>query len=104
MAMACSRFFTVPPLPPLPDLSVPLFILRIALSTVLPAALPYFRPPDFDPARFLAAIFSSLFIKTQRMNIQLRLQLQPDSKTVDSSRHARIPARNAIWFVLRARV
>ncbi len=56
MAMACLRLFTVPPLPPLPDLRVPRFFLRIALSTDLPAALPYFRPPDFLLERFLVAI------------------------------------------------
>jgi len=52
MAMACLRLLTFPPLPPLPDLSVPFFFLRIALATVLPAALPYLRLPDV----FLAAI------------------------------------------------
>jgi hypothetical protein len=45
--MACFRLFTVPPLPPFPDFKVPCFFQRIALSTVLLAALPYFRPPDF---------------------------------------------------------
>src|SRR5205085_188412 len=49
MAIACLRLFTLPPLPPLPDLSVPRLRRRIALSTVLPAALPYFRPPDLRP-------------------------------------------------------
>ena len=39
--MACLRLFTRPPLPPLPDFSVPLFLRRIALATRLPAALPY---------------------------------------------------------------
>src|SRR6266852_3673131 len=47
IAIACSRLFTVPPLPPLPDFKVPCFFLRIALSTALAAALPYFRPPAF---------------------------------------------------------
>src|SRR5438874_10851618 len=55
MAMACLRLFTVPPFPPLPDLSVPLFLRRIALATVLPAALPYLLLPDF----FRCAIFLS---------------------------------------------
>ena len=39
--MACLRLFTRPPLPPLPDFRVPLFLRRIALATRLPAALPY---------------------------------------------------------------
>src|SRR6476646_1572196 len=52
--MACLRLFTVPPFPPLPDLSVPFFFLCIALFTDLPAALPYFRLPELE--RFLAAI------------------------------------------------
>src|SRR5450432_4863474 len=42
IAIACFRLFTVPPLPPLPDFSVPFFSRRTALSTLLPAAFPYF--------------------------------------------------------------
>jgi hypothetical protein len=41
IAIACFRLFTVLPL--LPDLSVPFFLRRIALSTRFEAALPYFR-------------------------------------------------------------
>src|SRR3954470_3685442 len=55
MAIACLRLFTVPPLPPLPLLSVPFFRRCIALFTRLLAALPYFRPPDF----FFAAMLPS---------------------------------------------
>jgi hypothetical protein len=40
MAIACFRLFTVRPLP---DLSVPFFLRRIALSMRFDAALPYFR-------------------------------------------------------------
>jgi hypothetical protein len=36
---------------------VPRFSLRIALSTALPAALPYFRPPDFLLERFWVAMW-----------------------------------------------
>jgi hypothetical protein len=44
MAMACLRLFTRPPLP---ERSVPLFLLRIALATVLLAPLLYLRrEPD----------------------------------------------------------
>ena len=43
MAIACFRLFTLPPLPPLPDFSVPFSNRRIALSTDFPAALPYLR-------------------------------------------------------------
>jgi len=43
IAMACFRLVTVPPLPPLPLFKVPRLRRRIALSTALPAALPYFR-------------------------------------------------------------
>lgn len=59
IAMACLRLFTVPPRPPLPDLSVPLFSRCIALFTALPAAFPYLRLPDFffELERFLVAIF-----------------------------------------------
>jgi hypothetical protein len=56
MAIACLRLLTVPPLPPLPDFKLPCFFLRIALATLLPAALPYFRPPELFPERFVAAI------------------------------------------------
>lgn len=52
IAIACFRLFTVPPFPPGPELSVPFFSLRIALATVLPAAFPYLRPPDFRCAMF----------------------------------------------------
>ena len=41
IAIACFRLFTRPPLPPLPDFSVPFFSRRTALSTLLPAAFPY---------------------------------------------------------------
>jgi hypothetical protein len=37
---------------------VPFFLRRIALATLLPAAFPYFRPPDFREAFFFAAIIS----------------------------------------------
>jgi hypothetical protein len=46
IAIACLRLVTLPPLPPFPDLSVPFFRRRIADSTRLLAALPYFRLPD----------------------------------------------------------
>src|SRR5205823_14844308 len=48
MAMACFRLLTRPPLPPLPERSVPRFFRRIALATVLPAALPYLRYSNFS--------------------------------------------------------
>src|SRR5205085_10921698 len=62
IAIACLRLFTLPPLPPRPLLSVPFFRRRIALSTRLPAALPYFLPPDFfrPPDFFLAAMVAPL--------------------------------------------
>jgi len=55
MAIACLRLFTVPPFPPGPDFSVPFSSRRIALATLLPAAFPYLRPPDFLPEPFLFA-------------------------------------------------
>jgi hypothetical protein len=51
IAIACLRLFTFRPLP---DLSVPFFRRRIALSTSLLALSEYFRPEDF-----FAAIFGS---------------------------------------------
>src|SRR5580692_11391457 len=41
IAIACLRLVTLPPLPPFPDRRVPRFSRRMALSTLLPAALPY---------------------------------------------------------------
>src|ERR1700729_3911420 len=61
IAIACLRLVTLPPLPPLPEQSVPRFSRRIALFTLLPAALPYlaithllfFGPQDYkdEPLR-----------------------------------------------------
>jgi hypothetical protein len=45
IAIACLRLVTFLPLRPL--FSVPFFLRRIADSTRLLAALPYFLPPDF---------------------------------------------------------
>ena len=61
IAIACLRLFTAPPLPPFPERRVPFFSRRTALSTDLPAALPYLRLLDFlrDPAFFRVAISSS---------------------------------------------
>jgi hypothetical protein len=59
MAIACFRLLTFPPFPPRPERSVPLFFLRIALATVLPAALLYLRPRDF----FFVAMQFSLFFE-----------------------------------------
>jgi hypothetical protein len=56
IAIACFRLFTVFPL--LPDLSVPFFLRRIALSTRFEAALPYFRRPE----DFRVAISSSVLL------------------------------------------
>src|ERR1017187_1005684 len=41
MAIACFRLVTLPPLPPLPERSVPRFSRCMALFTLLPAAFPY---------------------------------------------------------------
>jgi hypothetical protein len=61
IAIACLRFLTAPPLPPFPERRVPFFSRRTALSTDLPAALPYLRLLDFlrEPAFFRVAISSS---------------------------------------------
>lgn len=61
MAIACLRLLPVFPL--LPDLSVPFFRRRIALSTRFDAALPYFcLPEDFravilDPSDLCSEMF-----------------------------------------------
>ena len=59
IAIACLRLVTFPPLPPLPERRVPFFSRCIALFTLLPAALPYLRPPDF----FLVAIVLLLRVR-----------------------------------------
>jgi hypothetical protein len=59
IAIACFRLFTFPPRPPFPLRNVPLFLRRIALSTRLLAALPYFRPLDFREDRFLVGMIHS---------------------------------------------
>ncbi|HZS60836.1 MAG TPA: hypothetical protein VFA43_16295, partial [Gemmatimonadaceae bacterium] len=51
IAIACLRLFTVPPLPPRPDLSVPRFRRRIALATRFDAAFPYLRAIDTSWSR-----------------------------------------------------
>jgi hypothetical protein len=53
MAMACFRFFTLPPLPPFPDRKVPFFLRCIALFTDLPAARPYLA---------IAASWAAIFV------------------------------------------
>src|SRR5882757_4433886 len=58
MAIACLRLVTLPPLPPLPERSVPFFSRRMAFSTLLLAASPYLVCPDFlrEPELFFAAM------------------------------------------------
>src|SRR5215212_2269307 len=56
IAIACLRLFTRPPLPPRPLFSVPFFLRRIALPTLLLADRPYFRLPDFLPDFFRVAM------------------------------------------------
>jgi hypothetical protein len=53
MAIACLRLVTFLPLP---LFSVPFFLRRIADSTRLLAALPYFLPPDFFRAAMMNAL------------------------------------------------
>jgi hypothetical protein len=62
MAIACLRLFTLPPLPRLPDRSVPRFLRRMALATVLLAPLLYRRPLDRLPVLVLPAIPFSLAV------------------------------------------
>jgi hypothetical protein len=47
IAIACFREVTLPPFPPLPDRSVPRFSRRMARSTLLLAASPYFLLEPF---------------------------------------------------------
>jgi hypothetical protein len=53
MAIACFRLLTVPPLPPLPLLSVPFFSLRTALSTSFDALGEYLRAMTILYARVI---------------------------------------------------
>jgi hypothetical protein len=61
------RLVTVPPLPPFPERSVPLFFRRIALATVLPAAFPYLRPDFFREELFLGAIPILLLLRVENL-------------------------------------
>ena len=49
MAMACLRLVTFPPFPRFPERSVPRFLRRIVLPTVLLVARLYFLLPAFFP-------------------------------------------------------
>src|SRR5262249_2020836 len=62
IAMACLRLFTFPPLPPFPERRVPLFLRRMALSTLLPAAFPYSR--DLPELFFLPGMFPPAIERT----------------------------------------
>ena len=59
IAIACLRLLTLPPRPPFPRRSVPLFRWRIALSTPLLAPLPYRRLLDLREVLFFLAAMSS---------------------------------------------
>src|ERR1700693_3084638 len=77
MAMSCVRLFTVPPLPPFPDFNVPRFSRCIALLTLLPAALPYLRPPDLR--RALADTFPLRRVR-MRAGTELRVAQQGEKR------------------------
>jgi hypothetical protein len=59
IAIACLRLFTLPPRPLFPRRRVPLLRRRIALSTLLPALLPYRRLLDLREVLFFRAAISS---------------------------------------------
>jgi hypothetical protein len=58
MAMACFLLVTFLPLRPL--LSLPLFMARISLSTLFPAAGEYFRVDFFLPADFFFVVLVAI--------------------------------------------
>jgi hypothetical protein len=69
IAIAC--FLLVTFFPPLPERNVPLFLRRIADSTLLPAALPYFLPPDdFRAAIVRSFSWLGVMIAAQLANLQ----------------------------------
>ena len=87
MAMACFRLFTVPPLPPGPDFSVPFFRRRMALATVLLAPALYFFPPRLreDDDFFSVGMRTRLqFVKIcaprLRLSVQHRGELQSNGQ------------------------
>jgi hypothetical protein len=59
IATACFRLFTLPPRPDFPRRKLPRLRRPIALSTLLLAALLYFRRPDLRLDDFFAAIDAS---------------------------------------------
>jgi hypothetical protein len=60
IAIACFRLVTLPPLPPLPERSVPRFSRRMALATDLPAASPYLR--SLELLRELELFFGAISV------------------------------------------
>jgi hypothetical protein len=76
IAIACFRLFTVRPL--LPDLSVPFFLLRIALSTRFEAALPYFRLPEDFRVAIPVLRFESSYVAPDRL-----ARVVPENQRVD---------------------
>ena len=55
---------------PLPLLSVPFFLRRIADSTRLLAALPYFLPPDFFRAAIIDCLHESGVVLASRQRVR----------------------------------
>jgi hypothetical protein len=75
IAIACFRLFTVLPL--LPDLSVPFFLRRIALSTRFAAALPYF--PRAEGFRVIpSSVFVLSYVAPDRL-----ARVVPENQRID---------------------
>ena len=87
MAMACFRLLTFPPLPPGPDLRVPFFRRRMALSTRFDAAFPYRRlAEDFFFGDFLVAIDPSWLKSPEESPMTRPSRGVWDHKTVSGKR------------------
>ena len=78
IAIACFRLVTLPPLPPLPERSVPRFSRRMALATDLPTALPYLRPLEL--LRELELFFGAIWflLALQRVTKKYGLMSHPE--------------------------
>jgi hypothetical protein len=83
--MACFRFVTLPPLPPLPDRRLPRFARRTALATVLPAALLYLR----RAALFFAGISLLLFQSPRLVELRKVSDETPQKKVAENRKKHR---------------
>src|SRR5205814_7879373 len=98
--------FTLPPLPPLSERSVPRFLRRIALSTVLLAPLLYFRLRElpFFRGRMgmsgrIDSVVRAMNFSKVRKNVHVRFRIsQSDTEIVSQAIVAAVKTIHAAWL------